>query len=167
MYQIDNKDIIIEEKLSLREMTKMEETINIKIEKIVGKNYKNNYGFLKKINYIENIETTNICKNDFSGDIICKVFLNASFINPKIGDIIDCTIKENNNINIAINDILKIVIIDKNLNLNIGEKVTIKILAKQMKYNFNYINIVGKIHRIGPILPEGILPARLQDGKFI
>jgi hypothetical protein len=73
------------------------------------------------------------------------VFLNASFINPKIGDIIDCKIKENNNINIAIKDILKIVIIDKNLNLNIGEKVTIKILAKQMKYNFNYINIVGCI----------------------
>lgn len=145
MYQIDNKDIIIETKLTLQEMTNMEETINIKIEKIVGKNYKNNYGFLKKINYIENIETTNICKNDFSGDIICKVFLNASFINPKIGDIINCTIKENNNINIAINDILKIVIIDKNLNLNIGEKVTIKILAKQMKYNLNYINIVGCI----------------------
>ena len=133
MYQIDNKDIIIETKLTLQEMTNMEETINIKIEKIVGKNYKNNYGFLKKINYIKNIETTNICKNDFSGDIICKVFLNVSFINPKIGDIINCTIKENNNINIAINDILKIVIIDKNLTLNIGEKVTIKILAKQMK----------------------------------
>ena len=145
MYQIDNKDIIIETKLTLQEMTNMEETINIKIEKIVGKNYKNNYGFLKKINYIKNIETTNICKNDFSGDIICKVFLNVSFINPKIGDIINCTIKENNNINIAINDILKIVIIDKNLNLNIGEKVTIKILAKQMKYNLNYINIVGCI----------------------
>jgi len=144
MYQID-KDIIIEAKLSLQEMTNMEETINIKIETIVGKNYKNNYGFLKKINYIENIETTNICKNDFSGDIICKVFLNACFINPKIGDIIDCTIKENNNINIAINDILKIVIIDKNLNLNIGEKVTVQILAKQMKYNLNYINIVGCI----------------------
>ena len=145
MYQKNNKNIIIEAKLSLQEMTNLEETINIKIEKIVGKNYKNNYGFLKKINYINNIETTNICKNDFSGDIICKVLLNASFINPEIGDIIDCTIKENNNINIATNDILKIVIIDKNLNLNIGEKITIKILAKQMKYNLNYINIVGCI----------------------
>jgi len=142
-----DKDIIIEMKLSLREITNMEETINNKIKEIVGKNYKNNYGYLKKINYIQKYETTNICKNDFSGDIICKVFLNVSFINPQIGEIIDCTIKENNNINIAINDILKIVIIDKNLNLNIGEKVTIKILAKQMKYNFNYINIVGCINK--------------------
>ena len=140
-----NKDIIIETKLSLQEITNMEEIIMEKIKKIIGKNYKNNYGYLKKINYVQKYETINICKNDFSGDIICKVFLNAYFINPKIGEIINCIIKENNNINIAVNDILKIVIIDKNLNLNIGEKVTIKILAKQMKYNFNYINIVGCI----------------------
>ena len=88
-----DKDIVIETKLSLQEMTNMEETINNKIKEIVGKNYKNNYGYLQKINYIQKYETTNICKNDFSGDIICKVFLNVSFINPQIGDIIDCTIK--------------------------------------------------------------------------
>jgi DNA-directed RNA polymerase subunit E'/Rpb7 len=142
-----DKDIEIEIKLSLIELSNKNETINNKLQKIIGKNYKNNNGYLKKINYIENIETSKICKNDFSGDIICKVFLNVSFINPQIGDIIDCSIKENNNINIAVKDILKIAIIDKNLKLNIGQKVTIIILAKQMKYNINYINIVGKIHK--------------------
>jgi DNA-directed RNA polymerase subunit E'/Rpb7 len=142
-----DKDIEIEIKLSLIELSNKNETINNKLQKIIGKNYKNNNGYLKKINYIENIETSKICKNDFSGDIICKVFLNVSFINPQIGDIIDCSIKENNNINIAVKDILKIAIIDENLKLNIGQKVTIIILAKQMKYNINYINIVGKIHK--------------------
>tara|TARA_B110001454_G_scaffold218508_1_gene246673 strand:+ start:3261 stop:3707 length:447 start_codon:yes stop_codon:yes gene_type:complete len=143
---MNDRNIEFEIKISLRELTNIDETININIQKIVGKNYKNNYGYLKKINGIQDIETTKIIKNDFSGDIICKVFLNASFINPKIGEIIDCIVKENNNINIAVYDILKIVIIDKNLDLNIGEKVKIKILAKQMKYNKNYINIVGCIY---------------------
>ncbi|SVA12138.1 uncharacterized protein METZ01_LOCUS64992 [marine metagenome] len=146
MYEIEHRDIVFEIKITLRELTNIDETIDINIKKIVGKNYKNNYGYLKNINFIQDIETTNIVKNDFSGDIICKVFLNASFINPKVGEIIDCTVKENNNINIAVYDILKIVIIDKNLNLNIGDKVKIKILAKQMKYNKNYINIVGCIN---------------------
>jgi len=147
MYELIQKDIIIEMKLSLNELINKDETINKKLKKIVGKNYKNNNGYLKKINYIEKIETTKICKNDFTGDIICTIFLNVSFINPQIGEIIDCTIKENNNIYIAINDILKIAIIDKNLKLNIGQKVIIKILAKQMKYNLNYINIVGEINK--------------------
>ena len=142
-----DKNIEIEIKLSLIELSNKNETINNKLQKIVGKNYKNNNGYLKKINYIENIETTKISKNDFSGDIICKIFLNVSFINPQIGDIIECNIKENNNINIAIKDILKIAIIDENLKLNIGQKVTVIILAKQMKYNLNYINIVAKIHK--------------------
>ena len=142
-----DKNIEIEIKLSLIELSNKNETINNKLQKIVGKNYKNNNGYLKKINYIENIETTKISKNDFSGDIICKIFLNVSFINPQIGDIIECNIKENNNINIAVKDILKIAIIDENLKLNIGQKVTVIILAKQMKYNLNYINIVAKIHK--------------------
>ena len=143
---MNDRNIEFEIKISLRELTNIDETININIQKIVGKNYKNNYGYLKKINGIQDIETTKIIKNDFSGDIICKVFLNASFINPKIGEIIDCIVKENNNINRAVYDILKIGINDKNLDLNIGEKVKIKILAKQMKYNKNYINIVGCIY---------------------
>ncbi len=146
MYKIEDRDIVFEIKISLKELINIEETININIKKIIRKNYKNNYGYLKKINFIKEIETINIVKNDFSGDIICKVFLNASFINPQIGEIIECTLKENNNINIAIYDILKIVIIDKNLNLNIGDKVKIKILAKQMNYNKNYINIIGCIY---------------------
>ena len=177
MYEIEHRDIVFEIKISLRELTNIDETININIKKILGKNYKNNYGYLKNINFIQDIETTNIVKNDFSGDIMCKVFLNASFINPKIGEIIDCIVKENNTINIAVYDmlsecdaaryewkwdrqkwrwthcdgrcvdgILKISIIDKNLSLNIGDKVKIKILAKQMKYNKNYINIVGCIN---------------------
>jgi hypothetical protein len=147
MCQLIEKNIIIETKLSLQEIITIDENINEKIKKILEKNYKDNHGYLKKINYIEKIETIHICKNDFSGDVICKVFLNVSFINPNIGDIIDCTIKENNNINIGVNDILKIVIIDKNLSLNIGDIVKIKILAKQIKYNINYINIVGSIHK--------------------
>jgi hypothetical protein len=147
MCELIEKDIVIETKIRLQDILVIDENINEKLKKILGKNYKDNNGFLKKINYIEKIETNHICKNDFSGDIICKVFLNVSFINPNIGDIIDCTIKENNNINIGVNDILKIVIIDKNLSLNISEKVQIKILAKQIKYNSTYINIVGCIHK--------------------
>lgn len=147
MCQLIEKYIVIETKVRLQDILVIEEKINKKLEKIIGKNYKDNNGYLKKINYIEKIETNNICKNDFTGDIICKVFLNVSFINPNIGDIIECSIKENNNINIGVNDILKIVIIDKNLSLNIGQKVKIKILAKQMKYNSNYINVVGSIYK--------------------
>ena len=147
MFELICKDIVIEVKLTLNELIYKDEKINEKLKNIIGKNYKNNNGFLKKINYIKNIETTKICKNDFSGDVICTVLLNVSFINPDLGKIIKCTIKENNNINIGTNDILKIAIIDKNLKLNIGQEVLIKILAKQMKYNFNYINIVGQINK--------------------
>ena len=71
---MNEKNIEFEIKISLRELTNIDEAININIKKIVGKNYKNNYGYLKKINFIQDIETTNVIKNDFSGDIICKVF---------------------------------------------------------------------------------------------
>jgi len=48
MYELIQKDIIIEMKLSLNELINKDETINKKLKKIVGKNYKNNNGYLKK-----------------------------------------------------------------------------------------------------------------------
>jgi hypothetical protein len=141
-----NKIIILQVELTLKQMMNCEENIMKKITKLVGKNYKNNNGYLKQINKIEKINSEKIKKNDFNGNIICDVSVNVDFINPKINDVIECIIKENNNIIIGINDILKIVIVDQNLNLNIGDKVKVKVLAKQIKYNNNYINIVGSIN---------------------
>lgn len=131
--------------VNINKLINIKKTIDEELNKLLNKNYIEEYGYLKKIIKINNYNIKDISKNDFMSNIFVDINFKGRFINPKIGDVIECVITENNNITIATsNDIIKIIIID-NINNKIGDKVFIKILAKQIKLNDIFINIVGSI----------------------
>lgn len=111
-----------------------------------GKNYSNEIGYIIKIIDITNIKIIDIIKSDFSGNLIYEVSFIVQNCNPNIQDEVDCEIIQNENILFGRNNPLQIIIIaDENTNdLNIGDNIKIKILGKEVKYNDEYIKIVGK-----------------------
>jgi hypothetical protein len=131
--------------LNMSEIKDIKNNILKKIKIYENKNYKDNYGYLKKIIKIINYKLNNVINTNFNTDILCNVKVQGLFINPQINSVVNCVIKENDRVLIAKNDILKILIIENIKNLKIETHVKILVLAKQIKYNHDYINILGRL----------------------
>lgn len=132
--------------VNINKLYNIKKTLNDELNKLVNKNFIEEYGYLSKIIKINKHNVKDISHNDFKSNIFIDVNFKGQFINPDIGSIINCIITDNNNITIGICDnIIKVIIIDNNNKLKIGDKVNIKILAKQIKVNDTFINVVGSI----------------------
>ena len=123
-----------------------EEYVDKELSKLEGKNYSGDIGFVYKILDVLKIEANTIVKNNFTGSIVYKVEFTVECCNPKAEDEIDCTIVQNNSILLGDNKPLKVIIIQEpNLpTLNIGDRVTVKILVTEVNYNIEYIKVVAR-----------------------
>lgn len=130
--------------VNINKLFNVKKTIDDELNNLVNKNFIE-YGFLKEIIKINNYDIKDISRNDFKSDIFIDVNFKAKFINPDIGSVIECVITDNNNITIGICDMIKVIIIDNNNKIKIGDTVSVKVLAKQIKLNDSFINIVGSI----------------------
>lgn len=131
--------------VNINKLFNVKKTIDDELNNLVNKNFIEEYGFLKEIIKINNYDIKDISRNDFKSDIFIDVNFKAKFINPDIGSVIECVITDNNNITIGICDMIKVIIIDNNNKIKIGDTVSVKVLAKQIKLNDSFINIVGSI----------------------
>lgn len=132
--------------VNMNKLFNIKKTLNVELNNLINKNYIEEYGYLTEIIKINKHEVKDISRNDFKSNIFIDVNFTGKFINPDIGSIIECIITDNNNITIGIsNNIIKCIIIDNNSKIKIGDKVNIKVLAKQIKLNDSFINIVGSI----------------------
>ena len=132
--------------VNMNKLFDIKKTLNDELNNLVNKNYIEEYGFLTKIIKINKHSVKNISRNDFKSKIFIDVNFTGEFINPPIDSIIDCIITDNNNITIGIsNNIIKVIIIDNTSKIKIGDNVNIKVLAKQIKLNDSFINVVGSI----------------------
>lgn len=131
--------------VNINKLFNIKKTIDDELNNLVNKNFIEEYGFLKEIIKINNYDIKDISRNDFKSDIFIDVNFKAKFINPDIGSVIECVITDNNNITIGICDMIKVIIIDNNNKIKIGDTVSVKVLAKQIKLNDSFINIVGSI----------------------
>lgn len=144
-----NKEIDIDYKITvnINKLINIKKTIEEELNKLIKKNYIEEYGYLKKIIKINKYEAKDIYNNDFKSNIFININFRGEFINPVIDSIIDCiVILDNSNISIGIsNDIIKVAIINSDNKIKKGDKVKIKVLDKQVRLNDNVINIVGSI----------------------
>lgn len=131
--------------VNINKLFNIKKTINNELMNLVNKNYIEEYGYLQKIIKINKYDVKDISRNDFKSNVFIDVNFKGEFVNPDINSIIDCIITDNNNITIGIsNNIIKCIIIDDN-KIKIGDKVKVKVLAKQIKLNDNFINVVSSI----------------------
>lgn len=144
-----NKEIDIDYKISvnINKLINIKKTIEEELNKLIKKNYIEQYGYLKKIIKINKYEAKEIYNNDFKSNIFININFRGEFVNPVIDTIIDCIIiLDNSNISIGIsNDIIKVAIINSDNKIKKGDIVKVKVLDKQVKLNDNVINVVGSI----------------------
>lgn len=132
--------------VNMNKLFDIKKTLNDELNNLVNKNYIEEYGYLTKIEKINKHNVKDISRNDFKSNIFIDVNFTGEFINPDIGSVIECVITDNNNITIGIsNNIIKCIIIDNNSKVKVGDIVNVKVLAKQIKLNDSFINIVGSI----------------------
>ena len=151
---INEVDIHYKILVNMNKLYTIKKTINEELDKIVKKNYKE-YGYLNKIIKIHKYEVKNISKNDFKSNIFIDIDFKGEFINPNIDSIIDCKITDNNGphlFGLCHNNVIKVIIKDEeeeqevdNKTNKVGDIVKVKILAKQIKLNDNFINVVCSI----------------------
>ena len=122
------------------------EYIKQELTKLEGKNYSNEVGYIKKIMEVYEIKYNNIVKNNFTGSIVYKVSFLVNNCNPELESELEFEIVHNNNILLASALPIKIIIIEEQElpQLEIGDKVNVLILAKEINYNMEYIKVVGR-----------------------
>ena len=106
--------------------------------------YNQDYGLIYKILSIDDVNVRNINKNSEKGDVVFEIITTVECFIPRVNDAIPCKIIQNNNIVIATNNIVKIIILeDENFNkLAVDDIVNIEILCFEI--NKENIKIVGK-----------------------
>ena len=119
--------------------------ISDELNEMANKNYSDKHGFLQKIVGIKEINNQSVYTNDFTGSVVYSVIFEAEFINPQIGEEIECEIEHNMNIVLAKADNMKIIIVedDHTKELKVGDKVMINIKLREVSSSCNYIKLVG------------------------
>ena len=122
------------------------EYIEKQLKKLERKNYSSDIGFIYEIKELLKVENYRVVKNNFSGCIVYKVTFIVDHCNPLAGEYIDCTIAQTNNIILATNRPLKIIIINEPTlsDLQQGDKVTVQILVTEVNHGADCIKVVGK-----------------------
>ena len=123
-----------------------EEYVGKELQKLEGKNYSSEVGFIYKILDVISIDHNTIVKNNFTGSIVKKVVFKVANCNPQAEDEIDCSIVQNNSILLGSATPLKVIIIQEpNLpKIEIGENVKVQILVTEVNHNAEYIKVVGR-----------------------
>jgi len=143
---IEKKEVLHTILVNIKNLINIKKIIKDEISKLEKKNYYEEYGYLNKIVKILNYEIKHVSKNNFKSEIFVNIRFIGEFINVNNNDIIDCQIIDNNNIIIGkSNKIIKVMIIENDKNIKIGENLKVCVLAKQIKFNMKYINVVGVI----------------------
>lgn len=142
MIRILKKNIVIPPRYFLN----YEEYIHEILEEMVGKNFSHNYGFLKSIMEIKEIENKCVSTSDFSGAIIYSVIFKAEFIKPQTDELIECYVEHNANIILATAEHMKIIVVEneETKNLEVGDKIIIRTKMIDIKTNQDCIKIVGE-----------------------
>jgi len=123
-----------------------EEYVEKQLQKLEGKNYSSEVGYIYRILDILTVEHNTIVKNNFTGSIVYKVVFTVENCNPQQGDEIDCSIVQNNSILLGSVNPLKVIIIQEpNLpKIDLGESIKVQILVTEVNHNAEYIKVVGR-----------------------
>lgn len=108
--------------------------------------YSTKYGYIQKILHIVSINFSSICFDRNNGSVCVEILFKALCINPKIGDILECEVHQDENVIFSICDPLHILIRNNtNKSITKGEKIKICVAQTQLNVSNNTIKVLGDV----------------------